>query len=28
MLCLAHESIVSALENRKISLDPPTPHLA
>ena len=28
MLRLAHESIVSALENRKISLDPPTPHLA
>lgn len=28
LLRLAHESIISALENRKISLDPPTPHLA
>jgi len=28
LLRLAHESIVSALERREISLDPPTPHLA
>ena len=28
LLRLAHESILSALENREISLDPPTPHLA
>jgi AmmeMemoRadiSam system protein A len=28
LLQVAHESIVSALENRDISLDPPTPHLA
>lgn len=28
LLQLAHESIVSALENRAISLDPPTPHFA
>ena len=28
LLRLAHESILSALENREIPLDPPTPHLA
>jgi uncharacterized protein len=28
LLQLAHESILSALEDRPISLDPPTPHLA
>jgi AmmeMemoRadiSam system protein A len=28
LLCLAHDSISSALEHREISLDPPTPHLA
>src|SRR5690348_16931277 len=28
LLGLAHESILSALENREISLDPPSPHLA
>ena len=28
LLKIAHESIVSALENRDILLDPPTPHLA
>lgn len=28
LLCLAHESILSALESRDIPLDPPTPHLA
>ncbi|HKU27981.1 MAG TPA: AmmeMemoRadiSam system protein A [Candidatus Sulfotelmatobacter sp.] len=28
LLQLAHESIVSALENRAISLEPPTPHFA
>ena len=28
LLQLAHESILSALEKRQISLDPPTPHLA
>ncbi len=28
LLGLAHESIVSALEQRTLSLDPPTPHLA
>lgn len=28
LLHLAHESILSALEHREISLDPPTPHLA
>ncbi len=28
LLHLAHESILSALEGRKISLDPPTPHFA
>jgi AmmeMemoRadiSam system protein A len=28
LLQLAHESILSALENREIPLDPPTPHLA
>ena len=28
LLRLAHDSIRSALENRKISLDPPSPHLA
>ena len=28
LLCLAHESILSALENRSIPLDPPTAHLA
>jgi AmmeMemoRadiSam system protein A len=28
LLHLAHQSIVSALENREISWDPPTPHLA
>jgi len=28
LLRLAHESILSALENREISLDPPTAHLA
>lgn len=28
LLQLAHESILSALEERTISLDPPTPHLA
>lgn len=28
LLQLAHDSIVSALEDREISLDPPTPHLA
>src|SRR5262249_30054393 len=28
LLQLAHDSILSALEQRKISLDPPTPHLA
>jgi AmmeMemoRadiSam system protein A len=28
LLRLAHESIVSALEHRKVCLDPPTPHLA
>jgi AmmeMemoRadiSam system protein A len=28
LLGLAHESIVSACDNREISLDPPSPHLA
>ena len=28
LLRLAHEAIISALEHRDISLDPPTPHLA
>ena len=28
LLQLAHESILSALEQREISLDPPTPHLS
>src|ERR1700752_5219949 len=28
LLHLAHESIVSALENREIPIDPPTSHLA
>ncbi len=28
LLQVAHESILSALENREIPLDPPTPHLA
>ncbi|HZC23720.1 MAG TPA: AmmeMemoRadiSam system protein A [Candidatus Binatia bacterium] len=28
LLSLAHDSILSALEQREISLDPPTPHLA
>lgn len=28
LLRLAHESIVSALERREVSLDPPVPHLA
>lgn len=28
LLQVAHESILSALENREISVDPPTPHLA
>jgi AmmeMemoRadiSam system protein A len=28
LLQLAHESIVSVLENREIPMDPPTPHLA
>jgi uncharacterized protein len=28
LLRLAHDSIVSALEDREISLEPPTPHLA
>jgi len=28
LLCLARDSISSALESRAISLDPPTPHLA
>lgn len=28
LLCLAHESILAAVEDRKISLDPPSPHLA
>ncbi|HTS08962.1 MAG TPA: AmmeMemoRadiSam system protein A [Candidatus Eisenbacteria bacterium] len=28
LLRLAHESIISALENREITLEPPTPHLA
>ncbi len=28
LLCLAHDSISSALQHREISLDPPTPHLA
>ena len=28
LLHLAHESVLSALENRSLSLDPPTPHLA
>jgi AmmeMemoRadiSam system protein A len=28
LLKLAHEAIASALENREISLNPPTPHLA
>lgn len=28
LLQLAHRAILSALENRKISLDPPTPHFA
>lgn len=28
LIRLAHEAIVSALEHREISLDPPTPHLA
>jgi AmmeMemoRadiSam system protein A len=28
LLRLAHESILSALEGRSLSLDPPTPHLA
>jgi len=28
LLQLAHESILSALENRDIPLDPPSPHLA
>ena len=28
LLCLAHDSIFSALQAREISLEPPTPHLA
>ena len=28
LLCLAHDAILSALEEREISLDPPTAHLA
>jgi AmmeMemoRadiSam system protein A len=28
LLRLAHDAVVSALEHREISLDPPTPHLA
>ncbi len=28
LLCLAHESILSALERREISLDPPTAHFS
>jgi AmmeMemoRadiSam system protein A len=28
LLCLAHDSISTALQRREISLDPPTPHLA
>jgi AmmeMemoRadiSam system protein A len=28
LLCLAHDSIVSALESRNISFDPPTAHLS
>ena len=28
LLCLAHDSISSALQAREISLEPPTPHLA
>jgi AmmeMemoRadiSam system protein A len=28
LLRLAHDSILSAVEHRKLSLDPPTPHLA
>jgi AmmeMemoRadiSam system protein A len=28
LLQLAHESILSALENREVSIDPPSPHLA
>jgi len=28
LLCLAHDSISSALEHRELALDPPTPHLA
>ena len=28
LLQVAHDSILSALENREISVDPPTPHLA
>jgi AmmeMemoRadiSam system protein A len=28
LLCLAHDSISSALQHREISLDPPTPHFA
>jgi|SRR5579864_962576 len=28
LLQLAHDSILSALENREVSMDPPTPHLA
>ena len=28
LLQLAHDSILSALENREVSLDPPSPHLA
>jgi len=28
LLCLAHDSISSALDGRAIALDPPTPHLA
>jgi AmmeMemoRadiSam system protein A len=28
LLQLAHDSILSALENREVSMDPPSPHLA
>jgi AmmeMemoRadiSam system protein A len=28
LLQLAHDSILSALENREVSIDPPSPHLA
>jgi uncharacterized protein len=28
LLCLSHDAILSALEHREVSLEPPTPHLA